>query len=81
MIPIGSAQSVLVYYFSEQKSLPDDFQAYESSRNGDCLFNSVSLALFGNEHYANRLRLAAVVDGITNSKVYIKVCIFLCKAK
>ena len=62
---------ILHFMFSEN-SLPPDFEAHISSPDGNCLYNSVSLALFGDERAAYRLRLAAVCDGIINSKLYIK---------
>ena len=74
-LPIGLlvfwSKPIFMYY--RTGSLPPNLQTYESTGNGDCLFNSVSLALFGNERYAYRLRLAAVCDAILKSRQYKKV--------
>ena len=71
MFTLYLSKPMCMYY--RTGSLPPNLQAYESTGNGDCLFNSVSLALFGNERYAYRLRLAAVCDAILKSRLYKKV--------
>ena len=46
--------------------------SYVSSSKSNCLFNSASSVLYGNEDYTNRLRLAALLHGINNCDFYIK---------
>ena len=52
--------------------LPRGFVSYVSSSKGNCLFNSASAVLYGNEDHTNRLRLATLLDGINKSDFYVK---------
>ena len=53
--------------------IPSGLQAVKASQDGNCLFHSVSIALFGSEEKSALLRLASVCHAIEH---YLKmVCI------
>ena len=62
---------ILIYFLSDEFLSPA-LEAYESSTDENCLFNSVSAVLYGNEGFTHRLRLATVYEGIINSESYSK---------
>ena len=48
----------------------DIFIAYKSTANGDCLFNSVSRLLVGNDSICHHLRLLTALELSMNSGFY-----------
>ena len=68
-----------VFFFRRHQTLmkagvvPRGHYAGKSTANGDCLFNSVSLALFGNEIYKDALRLASVVHAVDHFDHYVEM--------
>ena len=53
-----------------KSNLKDYGTPYKSTGNGNCLFNSISSSLCGNETLATELRLRTAVEMITNAEVY-----------
>ena len=53
-----------------KSNLKDYGTPYKSTGNGNCLFNSISSSLCGNETLATELRLRTAVEMITNTEVY-----------
>ena len=49
------------FHYRYDNAIPRGYEAMDSSEDGDCLFNSVSLLLYGCEAYAPHLRLGATV--------------------
>ncbi len=54
------------------KSLPKDMIPVRSTADGDCLFNSASILLFGTETVSPILRLGAVLYGVDHNECYIR---------
>lgn len=59
----------IVYSLSDQ--VPQGYKALLSTGNGNCLFNSISTLLFGNEDSALELRLASVLHAINHLDHYL----------
>lgn len=51
----------------------EGYTALQSTGNGNCLFNSVSILLFGNESKAVELRVRTALEMICSSQVYSKM--------
>jgi len=45
---------------------------YRSDVNGDCLYSSVSLALFGDNRFKDKLRAMSCIEMFTNAAFYGK---------
>lgn len=52
--------------------IPTSFTALKATGNGNCLYNSVSILLYGDEEQAVLLRLASVEYAITHFKHYME---------
>ena len=62
-------------YFHSRQSLPG-YQALISTGDGDCLFNLVSILLYGSEEYSHYLRLSSVIHAVHHFDHYLNmVCI------
>jgi len=48
----------------------EKFIALSSLCNGDCLYSSISLSLFGNNNFCNDLRILACIELFFNAKFY-----------
>ena len=53
--------------------IPISFIALKATGDGNCLYNSVSILLFGNEEQAVLLRLASVEYAISHFKHYMEM--------
>ena len=53
--------------------IPKGYQALMSSADGNCLFNSVSILLFGSEERAFQLRMASVLHAVEHFNHYVKM--------
>lgn len=51
--------------------IPKGLHAVEVHGDGNCLFRSISVALFGTEKYSTLLRLAAVCHGVDHFNHYL----------
>lgn len=51
--------------------IPQGFLIGKSSGNGNCLYNSVSVLLFGDEIEADLLRLSSVVHAVEDFDHYL----------
>ena len=49
--------------------------AFKSSSDGNCLFNSISILMFGDEHHADQLRYLLFVF-IVEKYDYLTLCVF-----
>lgn len=54
----------------------EDFVCADSTSDGNCLFHSASIALYGSEKMSKRLRLASMLELILNSYYYLQLDIF-----
>ena len=52
---------------------PAGYQALLASADGNCLFNSISILLFGDERYASHLRLATIIQAVDHYNHYVKM--------
>ena len=53
--------------------IPNGYYAGRTTGNGDCLYNSVSLALFGHELCKDAIRLASVLHTIDHFDHYVQM--------
>jgi hypothetical protein len=53
-----------------------DFVCANSTSDGNCLFHSASIALYGSEKMSKRLRLASMLELVLNSDYYLQLDIF-----
>ena len=61
-----------------KEKIPPGFWIGRSHGDGNCLFNSASIALFGSDAHSSLLRLAAVCNGVEHFDHYLEmVCLFL----
>ena len=65
-------RDLFLIFFLSDEFLSPAWEAYAPSTDRNCLFNSVSAVLYGNESFAYRLRLATFCEGIINSESYSK---------
>ena len=56
-----------------KKQLPAAYTPCIASAEGDCLFCSVSIALFGSEQYHAHVRLAAVFHAVHHVDHYLEM--------
>jgi len=59
--------------------LPKNFKHLicgQATGNGDCLYNSISIILWGNENFATNLRLSTVIELMKNAKFYLDKDVF-----
>ena len=61
-----------------QNKLPGGFMPALTTSNGDCLFDSVSVCLFGTCVHELLLRFSAVVQGVTHFDHYVELVSSLC---
>ena len=50
-----------------------DMVCGESTADGNCLFNSASIILYGNESYCMQLRLAVIIELMKNIRRYLEI--------
>ena len=65
---------LLIY---RQKS-PDGFAALAATGDGNCMYNSVSILMFGSEGYAAHLRLLSAIHALDPFDHYLTTVNFLC---
>ena len=53
--------------------IPSGFQALHATGDGNCLFNSASILLFGSEGYSVHLRLSTVIHAVDHFDHYLKM--------
>ena len=61
------------HLLSESSSLPHGFIPFISSSDGNCLFSSVSLILFGDTTHAVELRFAALLHAVQHMAHYLEM--------
>ena len=57
---------------SKLKNLPAGMQPIVSTGDGDCLFNSVGIALYGTEEMAPVLRLGSILAAIDHVQHFVE---------
>ncbi len=50
------------------------FEAISTSADGSCLYNAVSISLFGNESYGKKLRIACIHVAFKNINFFRQIC-------
>lgn len=56
---------------SVKGKIPQGFIIGKSTGNGNCLYNSVSILLSGNEFDADLLRLSSVINAVDHFSLYL----------
>src|SRR6185295_14401228 len=65
--------------FKSTKLLPQEYEnlvCADSTSDGNSLFRSASIALYGSEKMSTRFRLASMLELILNSNYYLELDIF-----
>ena len=60
------------------RKAPNGFTALVATGNGNCMYNSVSLLIFGSERYASHLRLLSAIHALDHFDHYLATVSFHC---
>lgn len=71
---------MLINSIDTRERIPSEFTALKCSKDGNSLYNAVSILLYGTEDFSLHLRLAVIVHSAEHIEhyiemVYISVCI------